>query len=558
MKPSQAYSVIAILVLAATLVMFAVSSSTAQNMQYGDNQPQSEDAKHMGMSASAVSRGSFRETHSGESPFPTPTPTDLRFVADTGEGLDSGCKFRSEGSIKFTILVTRYVGPTDGDGKLEDPEELVENGVVSKRADLMMPAYDVDYGVPPMPPLQPERDRILFNGEPIGDLGAEAYLTGDNNVWRINKIPIPIELVRFARKTTTGNEPVPGINEIEILIDQANISAGRDVWCTAIDWAALEFKALAPIIMIHGNGENQSWWDTQHFTDQYKEDDIPYDNSISLPEVSVAANAGTLASEIPRVAREFGTKHVHLVCHSKGGLDSRAFLKILQKSPPSLAVMSLTTLSTPHHGSALADYVRDARGADWWNSDDRIRTKLFQYQFLVGAYNDARHDLTTSWVNQDFNVTNLPLPRSFTVDGERTDVKYFSYGADANLDNSTELVFDPDEGLVFKPTISDNEVAGTKYGWIPGIGYGAQILYRTLWDVSWTYQDEDEQGHTVVREMPNTTKQPNDFLVTLTSSKLGQFVHQGDVKRNHATICDAAMGSEVLDLIRSINPVKMD
>ena len=44
-------------------------------------------------------------------------------------------------------------------------------------------------------------------------------------------------------------------NEIEILIDQANVESGEDIWCTSVDWASLSFKAIAPVIMIPGNGQ---------------------------------------------------------------------------------------------------------------------------------------------------------------------------------------------------------------------------------------------------------------------------------------------------------------
>jgi hypothetical protein len=81
----------------------------------------------------------------------------------------------------------------------------------------------------------------------VGDLGAAAYLTGENDKWRINEITIPIEYIRFGQKgpVRAGILPTPGHNEIEILIDQANIASGRNAWCTAIDWAAVKFKALA-------------------------------------------------------------------------------------------------------------------------------------------------------------------------------------------------------------------------------------------------------------------------------------------------------------------------
>lgn len=281
----------------------------------------------------------------------------------------------------------------------------------------------------------------------------------------------PIGYVRFARKGPHGGEPTPGENDIEILIDQANVPSGTDVWCTAIDWAAIKFNALAPVVMIHGNGKSGDFWDSLNFTRPFQQAGIPYDNSINLPSTFVASNAQRLSSEIPRVAREFGAKHVHLVAHSKGGLDSRAFLKLLP-SEGQLAVLSLTTLSTPHHGSLLADYIRDAQGASARSSDDLVRTAFFARQ----PFDDSRHDLTTAFT-ADFNPRNLPLPQSFTVDGEESGVRYCSYGADANLDDSFNLLGNP--------TISRDEMAGTGYTF-RGSGYGGELVYRTLYYVAST------------------------------------------------------------------------
>jgi len=500
------------------------------------------DSKREALAAATAQTPSAASSNRS-SPFPTPTPTDTLFVADEGAGLDTDCQFRSGGSLKFTVSINRHVGPVGGDGKLSNPQALVSNGVVSATATLTMPAYDVDYHAQPQPPYYPERDRILFNGHPVGDLDSGAYLTGQNNRWRVNSITVPIEYVKFAQRGEDGGEPAPGQNEIEILIDQANVPTGEDIWCTAIDWAAIKFDAIAPVVMVHGNGESGEFWDRMDFSRPFRLAGVPYDKSISMPTEFIATNAATLSREIPRVAREFGAKHIHIVAHSKGGLDSRAFLKLLP-TEGQLAVMSLTTLSTPHHGSALADYVRDARGANARNSQSPARTRFFRY--LGGDYDRGRQNLTTRYL-RGFNRRNLPLPQSFTVDGEETGVNYFSYGADANLNDS----FD-DKG---RPTISWDELDETGYGF-PGAGYGGQLIYRTLYYVSRTYWRRDPQGRKVVREVRNSPVQPNDLLVTVTSSKLpSHFLARPDLKRNHATVADEGIGNLVLNLIRSIQPM---
>src|SRR5262245_20533360 len=114
MKTDSIFSATLALGLCCAMVLVAWSPLFAQVPEYGDPHPDATGQKKSGLSASASSRGGYTAaSHSGASPFPTPTPTDTQFVRDTAAGLDTGCQFRSQGSLKFTIEVTRVVGATD-------------------------------------------------------------------------------------------------------------------------------------------------------------------------------------------------------------------------------------------------------------------------------------------------------------------------------------------------------------------------------------------------------------------------------------------------------------
>lgn len=547
MKRVSSFSAIAITTVSVVMLICAVANSFAQEQEreYGDKKPEQTDSKRFGPSASASSRGSVQAMDI-TSPFPTPTPTDSQFVVDTSYP-PGHCQFRNDGSLKFTVAITRYVGPVNGDGKLSNPQALVNSGVIAPTVTLTMPAFDVDYSTLTFPPDQPERDRVLLNGEFIGDLGAEGYLDGENQRWRMNTIKVPVSAVKFAQLNGNG-PPTPGLNEIEILVDQGNIANNKELWCTSIDWAAIKVKALYPVVMLHGNGESGAFWDRLHFTTPFEQAKVPYDNSISNPTQSIVENAKLLVNKIPPIATRFGVKHLHLVAHSKGGLDSRAALKVLHAIGQP-AILSVTTLSTPHHGSVLADYIRDAQGASVWSSDDSVRTAAVQK--LGGDYDEGRKNLTTRFV-RNFNNENLPLPTSFTVDGEETPVKYFSWGADANLDNSMSLLGNP--------TITNNELEGTGQN---GLWYlsewGGTLVYRIVYYVASTKSEMVIVGgnwRRVVRETPNATPQPNDMLVSISSSKISPYVPMLDVKRNHATVADQGMGELVLLLIKTIQPLQ--
>ena len=373
MKKISSVSAIVGLTFSSAILLLMVSATVAQDQEYGDRKSKEAEGKRSGIHASASSRGGVTASHIGFSPFPTPTPDDNRFIVDTGypTGLDTNCQYRSQGSLKFKIAVKRYVGPVTANGSLVDAQKLKDNGVISDFAILRMPAKDIDFDSEPSPPYNPERDRLLFNGVPIGNLEGDAYLRGLNERWIMNEFKVPIHLVRFGQKGTNGNEPTPGENEIEILIDQANVESGEDIWCTSIDWASLSFKAIAPVIMIPGNGQCGKFFEGYYkcneqligtsFVQPFEDAAIPYDNSIDLtPPKHIDENATTLLNEIPKKARQFGAKWIHLVAHSKGGLDAREFLVRTFNNCTGancIGVLSLTTLSAPHYGSVGADIV---------------------------------------------------------------------------------------------------------------------------------------------------------------------------------------------------------
>src|SRR5215213_782616 len=159
MKRVSSFFAISITTASLVMLISAVANILAQDRPYGDKQPQRTESKQSGLSASTSSRGSVLALDV-VSPFPTPSPTDSQFVVDTPYP-PNHCQFRSEGSLKFTVAITRYVGLTNGEGKLSNPQALVNNGVISPTVTLTMPAFDVDYSTVTFPPDQPERDRVL-------------------------------------------------------------------------------------------------------------------------------------------------------------------------------------------------------------------------------------------------------------------------------------------------------------------------------------------------------------------------------------------------------------
>lgn len=492
--------------------------------------------------------------HSGDSPFTPKRVTDSRYINDVDNGLDTGCTFREGGPLKIKLPIKRYLGelngagtiPTaygdiEGAGTLRHAYLMERNGLIGRYATLRIPVYDIDFS-------EGERDRILFNGVDIGAGGSPAYLSGADGTWKVNEFQIPIEIIHFSNKGSSGNEPAEAQNEIEIRIDEQNQG-----WCMSADWVELSIDAASPVIMIHGNNSSGKFFTDLNFTQPFEQQKIAFDNTINMVTDSIVNHSAFLANRIPAIAREFGAHKVHLIAHSKGGLDTRDFLA--RKMPDNFAVLSFTTLSTPHHGSVGADYSLDSNDpkVSIWASDNKTRATL---AWKAGT-DKGTPDLRTSTVTA-FNLANRPLlPKSFNVDGETKSILYFTIGGDANIDDS----HDPRSG---KPTITSNsnpqlnELRGidSSFPWyVPTWGreFIMTQLYQLMGEVSsTTVARKPNNGKWFVKEFPTNSFQFNDFLVTANSAKLPEASVLYEGKFNHASVATPETAERIISRIRAI------
>lgn len=503
-----------------------------------------------------------------QNPPRPPRATDSNFVATNQPGLNTGCTYNWSGPLKIEIPINRVVGDVDsGTGKLEEPELLVANGVVSKYAVLTLPAWDVNYA-------QGERDRVVVNGVDIGKSGQRAYLVGTSKQWAVNKFLVPIEVLNFGKRVK-GQPATPGKNTVEIWIDED--STGNRPWCTSVGWASLSFEALYPFVMVHGNnscpeffagdyeckGEaHPDFTPDEYFVKPFVDRRIPYDNSIRMRTNTIDNHAQVLNELVPSIAAEFGAKHLHLIAHSKGGLDVRKYLTLI--APDTLGVLSLTTLSTPHWGSVGADYVLDADKGGWRAvafSDRLFRATLAK---LAGK-DDGTADLRVSAV-AGFNQENIPLlPKGFTVDGETTPFNMYTLGGDANLNSSASLG---------TRTITLEETRGTPSP-LPNNFFKETIyemIYNMMGTVHHTTLDSRGgfpiRGPVGIREFPTTEFRRNDFLVTVQSSNLANKdlaangftpkpgVNVGFIPANHATMATAISADLIIRTIqKEVQPI---
>jgi len=119
-------------------------------------------------------------------------------------------------------------------------------------------------------------------------------------------------------------------------------------------------RLKAPIVLAHGLlGFSQIGWGPIILTSYFREiPDILAEggNRVLVTHVHPTAGIAFRAEKLKqRIQRVFPDEPVHLIGHSMGGLDARVLL-----TDPAWAgrVLSLTTVGSPHLGSAVADAAR--------------------------------------------------------------------------------------------------------------------------------------------------------------------------------------------------------
>lgn len=194
------------------------------------------------------------------------------------------------------------------------------------------------------------------------------------------------------------------------------------------------------------------------------------DRAVELAR-GIAAAAAQLAGQQPRS----GGITVNVVAHSMGGLDARYVISRLQ--PPEVHVASLTTIATPHRGSAFADYVlRPGAGPLYVPHFYRLLS-------AAGLGTAAFEQLTRSYMSRSFNPRTPDQPST----------RYFSFGAVVDeppvlspFRVSQRVIAEaegPNDGLV--------SVESARWGEYKGTLMGVSHLDLINWTnrVKWTFKE---------------------------------------------------------------------
>ncbi len=109
-----------------------------------------------------------------------------------------------------------------------------------------------------------------------------------------------------------------------------------------------------PILMVHGMGfrdyKHLNYWGRIPKTLSDMGCQIYYGNQDS--NAAIETNAAKVAERIQEVLTETKSEKINIIAHSKGGLDVRAAICEYQLDD---VIASVTTISTPHHGSKTVD-----------------------------------------------------------------------------------------------------------------------------------------------------------------------------------------------------------
>jgi triacylglycerol lipase len=509
-------------------------------------------------------------------PAPGPQADDRTFVAE--------CLVWGPTYAQWSFSIDRYVGETDEvfpQPKLEWAYELVQEGRLSRYATLRIDACGIDCSS------SDDCDApnvVSFNGTPVDQLEAGLNpfpcLTGSCLGCSQTEFRIPIEKVGFP--AWPGYPPArPGtvINNVDV-----DFAGGSD--CRVFAYATLEIEAMSPIILVHGNNSDPAFFDRQGFTSFlegwlfmwngiYREDLGPgnwNDLRVELPTGPREENAERLGLRVPEIVNAFGVDSIHIVAHSKGGLDTREYLERFYDPAGPFEVLSLTTLSTPHNGSAGADLLQAMKD----NSGSQVQRKYSGFPGFgptiaaILPHDDGVPDLITGNV-ASFNASNIArLPKN---------IFYNAVGGDADSNRDRDLLFPPDETAalrVEKPGL--NALQALIGPWAVSVIFDRPYQYlrkvKTVTVTNVPQQIMTTAGSKVITRsyitgLPTDTPQLNDILVTVRSAhgrgSYAKKINSGDGEwrcyhslLNHASVGDSRVAGWVTEKLKSIEQTKGD
>jgi triacylglycerol lipase len=170
--------------------------------------------------------------------------------------------------------------------------------------------------------------------------------------------------------------------------------------------------------------------------------------SVLFPKVAPTSGVAERAEQLRDQIARWTDEPINIVAHSMGGLDARHMVAHLNMAG---RVRSLTTISTPHHGSHMAD---------WFQANFRRRVPLLLALEAMGINVNGFSDCLPA-ACREFNKVTPNSPN----------IRYFSFGGDVPAARLTPFlrrawgiltsVEGPNDGLVSVRSARWGEYLGT-------------------------------------------------------------------------------------------------
>lgn len=224
-----------------------------------------------------------------------------------------------------------------------------------------------------------------------------------------------------------------------------------------------------PVVLVHGiaaKDSNQFWG---RIVETLKEGGVEVFLGNTDSWASIEHNALRLRRRINHILKQTGKEKVNIIAHSKGGIDSRYLISSLKYE----RIASLTTISTPHRGSEIADYVFSKEVIKGIISIRSLRKVFRLYGDRIPDPYTMLKNLTTSYM-EEFNRNNPDNESVYyssyhsVLEGKMDDLPYyytFQY---------LKKIAGANDGLVS----TDSAEWGSEFNIIKGLSHSEILDYK--------------------------------------------------------------------------------
>lgn len=186
-----------------------------------------------------------------------------------------------------------------------------------------------------------------------------------------------------------------------------------------------------PILLVHGFGFRDrkylNYWGRIPKTLESRGAAVFYGHQDSWG--TIEENALCIQKSLLRALEETGAEKVNIIAHSKGGLDARYLISSLNMGEQ---VASLTTVSTPHHGSKTMDKLY------------RLPKWLFRTAGrFVDLYFRILGDKSPNFAHASYQVTTSACDKFNEDNPDCAGVYYQSYGVSMKRPTSDMIMILP-------------------------------------------------------------------------------------------------------------------